>query len=204
MIIVSTNAARKGAITAIGTYLGSSLSSGVTSVTFTGVKAGDFLVAMGGSHAATKPSYTAGWSEACFYTGTNSFGSRSGIIVTKVAESSTETVTFTGSGSSGTNYSAGLALTNVTAVGNVGTISSNAEPEITFPSPTLALQRTDGTSALLLASYFAGSTAIAAAPGSLTISNGIAYGLARSSWPAGDFTVNDSAGRSCAIVELVQ
>lgn len=181
---------------------GSTLATGATSVTFSGHQVGDFLLAMGGSQQTADPTFTAGWTKICSYNAPTA-NPRVGIIVYKYATSTAnETVTFTGTGTSSAQYSAGYTFRYVRGVGNSNVVTgTTAAAQTTVPSPSLTLSdTTNGTSALILASYLG---FITGAPNSMTVTNGMAYGLLRNSWAGGNFTTSGLVSFNCGIVELL-
>lgn len=184
----------------IGGILGTVLTSGVTSVTFTGHAVGDLLLVLGGSQQSADPSYTAGWTRITSYNSTGTL--RVGIILYKWATSTgNDVITFTGTGSSTIRYSSGHIFRNVLRIGNSNVVTGTSANGSTLPSPSLTLSDTRGGSALVLATYNAG---IGTAPNSMTVSAGMAYGLQRSSWPGGNFTTASGVNlANCGIVELV-
>lgn len=199
--LTAPNQRRSTAISVNNTHAGTTLSSGVTSVTFSGAPAitGHLLLALGGTQSITEPTFTDGWTKVCSFSSTGSL-QRTGIIVYKYATSQTEVVTFTGSGSSAVNYSAGVSFRNVSGIGNTATYLDNTSGLSTINSPSLTLRRTDGSSALFLSWYAA---TITAAPNGLTVTNGVAYGTGYSSWAGGTFTVSGSGTGISGIVELL-
>jgi hypothetical protein len=192
----------KSPIQFIAGITGTALTSAVTSVTFTGHQPGDLLLAMGGSQQVADPSFTAGYTKICSWNNNNTFF-RVGILVYKFANSSnSDTISFTGTGSSTLNYSAGYIFRNVRAIGNFNVINTSVNAGVTSaPSPSLTLgDTTNVKSALVLATFV---PIITAAPDSLTVTNGMAYGLLRSSWAGGNFTMSAAATPCCGIVELL-
>ena len=189
-------------ITFIGGSTGSALSSGVTSVSFSGQQVGDVLIAMGASQQATDPSFTAGWTKICSFVGSGS-PSRMGMWVWKRATTTaTETLTFTGTGSSASIYSAGYIFRNVRDIGNFGVVSTASTTTTSTPStPSITLSdTTTGQSALVVASHFSGVTAV---PNAMTVANGMGYGLLRSSWAGGTMTLSSATYNISGIVELL-
>ena len=189
-------------ITFIGGSTGSTLVSGVTSVSFSGQQVGDVMIAMGASQQTTDPSFTAGWTKICSFVGSGAGALRIGTLVWKRATTTaTDTLTFTGTGSSAAIYSAGYIFRNVRDIGNFGVVNTTSTTGSTsIPSPTLTLSdTTTGQSALVAAIHTSGITA---APNSMTVSNGMAYGLLRSSWAGGNFTASNVIPIS-GIVELL-
>lgn len=179
----------KQPISFIGSMYGSTLSGGVTSVTFTGHLTGDLLIAMGGSQQTADPSFTGGWTKACsYYSPANSV--RVAIIVYKFATSSSnDTVTFTGTGTSSGTYSGGQIFRNVSSIGNTTTktnYSGNAVSSIAVP--TLTLSVTNGSSAVVVANYIAAANSISACTG-CSIGNGLAYELGAASFTGRTATV---------------
>jgi hypothetical protein len=135
-------------------FTGSTLVSGVSSVTFSGHQIGDLLIATGGGQRSTDPTFTAGWTKITSFFSTNL--TRVGIIVYKFATSTAnETVTFTSTGSSSAAYSAGHIYRNVVAIGNsvARTNISVAEGDTTVPLLDLTLQKTNSTSWVYASSY---------------------------------------------------
>lgn len=192
----------KSPIQFIGGITGSTLSSGVSSATFTGHQTGDLLIAMGGSQQTADPTFTSGWTKITSYNSTVTT-LRVGILVYKFASSSNnDTITFTGTGTSTANYSAGYIFRNVRAIGNSNVVTNvGATASTTIASPSLTLSDTaTGQSALVLSTYIA---TITAAPNSMTAINGLAYGLLRSSWAGGNFTSSGAVTAACGIVELL-
>lgn len=179
---------------------GTTLTSGVTSVTFSGHQTGDFLLAMGASQQTADPTVTGGWTKICSYTATGTI--RVGILVYKYATSTaSDTVTFTGTGTSTAQYSSGFIFRYVRGIGNFNTVTNTGSLGSSIPSPSLTLSdTTTGISALVLASYVGNMTA---APNSMTVSNGMAYGLLRNSWAGGNFTIATTNLFNCGIVELL-
>jgi hypothetical protein len=186
----------------IGGFTGSTLVSGVTSVSFSGHQVGDVLIAMGGSQQTADPSFTAGWTKICSFVGSGS-PSRMGMWVWKRATTTaTETLTFTGTGSSAVVYSAGYIFRNVRDIGNFGVVNTASTTTTTTPpTPSITLSdTTTGQSALVVASYFSGVTAV---PNAMTVANGMGYGLLRSSWAGGTMTMSGAVYNVSGIVELL-
>jgi len=198
MSMMSIIGSTKSRIQFIAGFSGSTLASGVTTVNFTGLSPGDFLLVMGGSQQIADPTFTAGWTKITSYTSTIP---RVGIFVYKWATATTDTITFTGTGTSSLAYSAGYAFKNVRGVGNSAVITGQGTTlASSIPSPALTLSdTTTGGSALIVASYVA---SMSAAPTGLTLANGMAYGLLKSSWSATNFT-SSSTYLNCGIVELL-
>lgn len=135
-------------------FIGSALTSGVTSVTFTGHKVGDLLIAIGGSQQTADPTYTSGWTKITSFNNTNT-NFRVGIIVYKFATSTaSETLTFTGTGTSTAFYSSGQIFRNVTGIGASASIST-AITGITpvYNTPALTLTSNKGSSTLFGGTY---------------------------------------------------
>lgn len=199
---VQTIGTFKSPIQFISGFTGSTLSSAATSVTFSGQQVGDFLIAYGGSQQTADPTFTSGWTKICSYNSPTG-NPRVGIIVYKFATStSNETLTFTGTGSSASVYSGGYIFRYVRDIGNFNVVTgTTAFAQTSIPSPSLTLSdTTTGQSALFLASYLGLMTA---APNSMTVTNGMAYGLLRTSWAGGNFTTSALAAFNCGIVELL-
>jgi hypothetical protein len=188
-------------ITFIGGITGSTLASGVTSVSFTGHQVGDVLIALGGSQQVGDPSFTAGWTKICSFVGSAS-PFRMGMFVWKRATSTaSDTLTFTGTGTSAVAYSAGYIFRNVRDIGNFNVRSTASGTTTTTPdTPSLTLSdTTTGQSALVVATYTATATAV---PNAMTLANGMGYGLLRSSWAGGTMTTAVALNVS-GIVELL-
>lgn len=198
--IQATIGSWKSPIQFIGGFTGSTLSSGVTSVTISGHQVGDFLFVVGSSQQTADPSFTAGWTKITSFFSTGTL--RVGVMVYKFATTTAnETVTFTGTGSSASAYSAAYVFRNVRAIGNSNVVTNIGGSASSIASPSLTLSdTTTGQSALILASYAMTMTAV---PNSLTIANGMSYGLLRSSWAGGNFTVSGTNLLNCGIVELL-
>lgn len=187
----------------VGSVLGTSISAGVTSVTFTGHSTGDLLLAVGATSSTTKPTITAGWTEILTFTNDSPFLSRCALMAYRFAPSSADTtLTFTGSGTSAGEWSSGMTFRNVSSIGASAKVDNTANSATTtIATPALTLSVTNGSSALAL---FAFRPYISASPGSLIITNGMAYGLEQSTWPAGNMTTSSNQPPISAIVELVR
>lgn len=187
----------------VGGITGSTLATAVTSLTFTGHQVGDVLIAMGGSQQTADPSFTAGWTKICSFVDSYSTSFRVGIFVWKRATTTAnEVLTFTGTGSSAVAYSAGHIFRNVRDIGNFGIVNIAVASTTTLvASPAITLSdTTTGQSALVLAHHTGTMTA---APNTMTVANGMAYGLLRSSWAGGNFTTSTGVAAISGIIELL-
>lgn len=192
----------KNAISVVNTYTPTTLSSGVTSITLTGLRVGDFLVAAGGSQQLADPSVTAGWTKAV---SANSSGfatdQRVIMVVSKRAESTSETVSFTGTGVSSSNYSYAIAFRDASLIGGTSTFANGTNSStVTLPS-SLTLQNASGSSAIACFVY---SSTITGNNFGFTTSNSVTYGLSQSSWQSGrTLTSTTSPISLTAVVEVL-
>lgn len=164
---------RPPAVKFIDSHTGTTLSAGVTSVTFTATHAvGDLLIATGGGRQEADPTFTAGWTKIASYFSPSS-SKRVGIIVYKFATSTADaTVTFTSSGTSSDNYSGGQVFRNVSAIGNSAVrtnISGLADTSV--PLPAMSLTQNNGTSAIYASTYIPYITSVP----DMSIGDGQAY-----------------------------
>lgn len=165
--------ASAGAPTAVSVFssvAGTTLSSGVTSVTFTGHAVGDMLVAAGGGQTLAEPTYTAGWTRinggGVFFT-----VNRSVVVVYFIANTTSSiTVTFTSSGTSGGVYSNGIIFKQANSIG-ASAVTQISAGSTSIPYSALTLDQTNGTSAVVVVTYAGNITAISSPP-TWTLING--------------------------------
>lgn len=126
-----------------------------TTVTITGIRPGDLVCAVGAAYRTTPPTYTAGWS--LIQTQSNATVARSMAMVYKFANSTSETITFTSSGSSsGFAGSSAIAFRNARGIGAVGARnSSSTSNSFYIPQQGLpiTLEATNNSSAVWLGGY---------------------------------------------------
>lgn len=172
---------------------GSALSNNDTSVTITGHRVGDLLLAVGSSaNTATEPTFTAGWNFIHqFYS--PSLSQRIAIHVWRFADTDLPiTLNFTNTGTvSGSVAASGiLVFRNAIGIGNTVVKTNYSGSAVSsIAVPTLALQKTDGSSAVALTTHVMSATNISACT-SCSISNGWAFRLGATSFTGATATVN--------------
>lgn len=192
---VTAGSAASTPIQRVAGFTGSALTSGVTSVSCTGLTVGDLIIACGGAAQSTEPTISSGWTKI---TAVGNSGRRL-VVAYRIASSTSHSITFTGSdNTAGTssNYSSASVFRGATAIGAFNS-TSPGNTSSTIASPSLTLSRPP--SALFLATYVA---AITTAPGGMTVANGHAYVTSTPSWGGGDFTTSSSIQSQSVIVEI--
>lgn len=188
-------------ISVVNTFLGSSISSGVTTVSMTGLQVGDLLLAAGGG-AGTNDLTATGWTMVASVKGVVASNNRVLTIFTRTATETSHTATITGASLTNAQpFSCGIAFRSATSIGASNTIYSTATgTAVTLPT-SLSMQRTDGTSALACFSYV---STIDGNNFSFTTSNSVTYKLGQSSW-ATERTLNsyNTIGFLSGVVEVL-
>lgn len=159
----------------VSSVLGSTLSGGVCSVTFSGHQVGDLLIACLGTQDDDEGTYTSGWTKATWFY-TSSTSQRSGMVLYKFATSTAnDTVTLTNAGTSTANYAGGMTFRNVSGIGTIEIISGiTGDADKTIPIPAITPSVTDGSSWLYACGYIpllTGCTDYTLASGQLYIAN---------------------------------
>lgn len=192
---------RRRAIEFVRSSIGSTLSSGVTTVTVT-TSPGDFVIAVGATYdVASDPTLPADWTKLLGF-GISSPAVRRVCVAYKFASSTSESCVFTGNGSSGAFNASGAAVfRNVSAVGATATNAAGTT-STTIPIPSLTLTATSASSALFVCSYL---PQILSGTGSLLdTASGQAYRLGVPSWSSGQtVSTANSIYHIAAVVELL-
>jgi hypothetical protein len=155
----------------VGSALGSTITSGLTTVNIPATQAGDFILAFGSDQSATLPVPSAGWNTVTSYGSPN--GARITLVVSQVTDGAAQTLSFQGQGDTtvpNTRYSGAIIFRSATGIGNTFSTGSNSQgSSFTVPAMTL----TYPPSQVVVFSYYAGilSTTISGA----TIANGMIY-----------------------------
>lgn len=178
--------------------LGSTLSSGATSVTVPAHQAGDLLIVFGASQTVAT-STPAGWTSLAEIGSSNS-GGRYGRVVYKYGTGGSEVVSFqSGSGTSSAVYSSVIVLRNVVGIGAVALRNNDANQGESLPLPPLTMQAGSGSSAVLGASFGPWLTAA----GDMTIYNGLALLLGAASFTGRSATIDYTAALIGYSIELL-
>ena len=193
-------------IQVISTIAGTGITSGVTSVTFSGHKVGDFLLAVAGSQQTTDPTFTSGWTKILNAIGNT--GTRIVIAVYKIATSTaSDTVTFTGTGTSATVYSTGMIARNVSGVGTTFSLSSSSVATTSFSTPTIQAADRSGRSLIVWSHFNQTTTNISGTPTVTTMPNVTypAYGsylLKTLEWTVRTVTLSANSSPIGVLIEL--
>lgn len=188
----------KGPIQFVKGVAGSTLSGGVTTVSITGINPGDFIVALGTTQRNTEPTYTAGWTRI---TGqTDASYTRSYTIVYKIATSSSESVSFTGSGSSTLVYSQAIVFKNVSGPGASSNFTTSGLVT-SFNVAALTLNNNSGSSVVIAANITPASTTSISG---MTLATGnIGYKLGATSFAATAGVANGNVVNRSSTIELL-
>jgi hypothetical protein len=91
---------------------------GTGAMSFSNMQVGDFMLAYIGTQSLTEPTYSAGWTKVDFFSGVYlGTDNRGCLIIYKVATGASDTLNWTGVGSSAQNYGLGIVVRNVSGVG---------------------------------------------------------------------------------------
>jgi hypothetical protein len=182
----------------VGSALGSTITSGLTTVDIPATQAGDFILAFGSDQSATLPVPSAGWNTVTSYGSPN--GARITLVVSQVTNGAAQTLSFQGQGDTtvpNTRYSGAIIFRSATGIGNTFSTGSNSTgSSFTVPAMTL----TYPPSQVVVFGYYAGilSTAISGA----TIANGMIYVDGATTFAGGSVTVAPNSYLNYCSIEV--
>ena len=189
--------------TFVDSIIGSSLSSGVTSVAIPAHQSGDLILAFGSaSGTGTAPTATAGWTSLLTYNNNPTFTSndRATRVVYKFGDGTAQTLTFTGAGSSASAYSGAIIFRNVNAIGNfASTSASTTVASSTFSAPAIS-PLTYYPSTIVIFSYVPVISSTSIAGGIAT--NGMVYVPDQTSFAGGTVNLSPSSFRIGCSIEI--
>jgi hypothetical protein len=190
----------------VQSILGSTLSGGVTTVTIPATQDGDLIVAFGSAIRSTPPTVTAGWTTITTYN--NNPGGTGNDRATRVVWQRTtgngQTLTFTGAGTSGVNYSGALIFRNAIGIGSyAATSATTTSGSTSFAAPAFA--QSFSSSTVMMFGYVPNVTActdIGIPDVPPVITNGIAYVGYQAAFAGATLTLSTASFPIGASVEI--
>lgn len=191
----------------VQSILGSTLSGGVTTVTIPATQDGDLIVAFGSaSGTATPPTASVGWTTITTFNNNPTFtgNDRATRVVWQRTTGGGKTLTFTGAGTSGVNYSGALIFRNAIGIGSyAATSATTTSGSTSFSAPAFA--QSFASSTVMMFGYVPNVTActnIGIPDVPPVITNGIAYVGYQAAFAGATLTLSTASFPIGASVEI--